>query len=68
MTDSTNYPTVAISDLDSSGVVTLSDTLIVDQSEATRKATVASMLSSLGYIYGQLFMAGLFWSLFNQKF
>lgn len=58
MTDSTNYPTVAISDLDSSGVVTLSDTLIVDQSEATRKATVASMLSSLGIMRCIFFSKG----------
>lgn len=58
MTDSTNYPTVAISDLDSSGVVTLSDTLIVDQTEATRKATVASMLSSLGIMRCIFFSRG----------
>lgn len=59
MTDSTNYPTVAISDLDSTEVVTLSDTLIVDQSEATRKATVASVLSPLGLDNGTSLVATL---------
>ena len=48
MADYTKYPTVAISDLDSTEVVTLSNTLIVDQHDATRKATLSSVLSSLG--------------------
>lgn len=58
MADYTNYPTVAISDLDSTEAVTLSNTLIVDQSEATRKATVASMLSSLGIMRCIFFSKG----------
>lgn len=48
MADYTKYPTVAISDLDSTEVVTLSNTLVVDQPDATRKATLSSIISSLG--------------------
>ncbi|WPK37332.1 hypothetical protein [Escherichia phage AV123] len=40
----TSRPTVAISDLDSTGVVTLSNDLVVDQPDATRKASLASVL------------------------
>lgn len=58
MTDYTNYPTVAISDLDSTEVVTLSNTLVVDQHDATRKATLSSMLSSLGIMRCIFFSRG----------
>lgn len=58
MTDYTNYPTVAISDLDSTEVVTLSNTLIVDQHDATRKATLSSVLSSLGIMRCIFFSKG----------
>lgn len=58
MTDYTNYPTVAISDLDSTEVVNLSNTLIVDQPDATRKATLSSVLSSLGVMRCIFFSKG----------
>lgn len=58
MTDYTNYPTAAISDLDSTEVVTLSNTLVVDQHDATRKATLSSMLSSLGIMRCIFFSRG----------
>ena len=58
MADYTNYPTVAISDLDSTEVVTLSNTLIVDQHDATRKATLSSVLSSLGIMRCIFFSKG----------
>lgn len=58
MADYTNYPTVAISDLDSTEVVTLSNTLVVDQPDATRKATLSSVLSSLGVMRCIFFSKG----------
>lgn len=58
MTDSTNYPTVAISDLDNAKVVTLANSLIVDQPDATRKATLSSVLSSLGIMRSIFFSKG----------
>lgn len=58
MADYTKYPTVAISDLDSTEVVTLSNTLIVDQYDATRKATLSSVLSSLGIMRCIFFSEG----------
>ena len=54
----TGRPTVAISDLDSTEVVTLSDDLIVDQPDATRKATLSSVLSSLGIMRSIFFSKG----------
>ena len=45
---SIRYPTAPISDLESTEVVTLSNSLIIDQPDSTRKTTLASILSSLG--------------------
>lgn len=45
---SIRYPTASISDLESTEVVTLSNSLIIDQPDSTRKTTLASILSSLG--------------------
>ena len=54
----TGRPTVAISDLDSTEAVTLSNDLIVDQPDATRKATLSSVLSSLGIMRCIFFSKG----------
>lgn len=54
----TGRPTVAISDLDSTEAVTLSDDLIVDQPDATRKATLSSVLASLGIMRCIFFSEG----------
>ena len=45
---SIRYPTASISDLENTEVVTLSNSLIIDQPDSTRKTTLASILSSLG--------------------
>ena len=54
----TGRPTVAISDLDSTEAVTLSNDLVVDQPDATRKASLASVLSSLGIMRCIFFSKG----------
>lgn len=54
----TGRPTVAISDLDSTEVVTLSNDLVVDQPDATRKATLSSVLASLGIMRCIFFSKG----------
>ena len=45
---SIRYPTASISDLENTEVVTLSNSVIIDQPDSTRKTTLASILSSLG--------------------
>lgn len=54
----TGRPTVAISDLDSTEAVTLSNDLVVDQPDATRKTTLSSVLSSLGIMRCIFFSKG----------
>lgn len=55
---SIRYPTASISDLESTEVVTLSNDLIINQPDSTRKTTLASILSSLGIMRCIFFSKG----------
>lgn len=59
MADSSiRYPTVAITNLETAEAVTLADNLIVNQADTTRKAALASILSSLGIMRCIFFSEG----------
>ena len=55
---SIRYPTAPISDLESTEVVALSNDLIINQPDSTRKTTLASILSSLGIMRCIFFSKG----------
>lgn len=55
---SIRYPTASISDLESTEVVALSNDLIINQPDSTRKTTLASILSSLGIMRCIFFSKG----------
>ena len=59
MADSSiRYPTVAVTNLETAEAVTLADNLIVNQADTTRKAALASILSSLGIMRCIFFSEG----------